>query len=679
MKRNKVVDKIKRILILFTVVISIIGNCGIFDGLSYKAEADYTIKYKGDITKIQKTQVDEKQIVKFKYNETSKTFSAVKGSTDITDKLKGNLITYSTNICKAADTAVSSNENLATAYGDAGWAGELLYYTRFQTLVEEDDLISDSKVLNMGNDNYGMQYISLDRDTSKFLKEGLLTLLACLSAGGSIPVYEATPTSALEVFKPMSGTIQDSTQYIKNLEDSKISVSFAYWITPLVGKCDDLTQRIELEGLAFKDGDYKNIRVSNTYVTERKRMEKTETSFLCNMDGVKIKGDTLADKWKVMGEDIEIKNKVINRLLDVVYIEKLSKTSEGTYSIYEADSNNTLVAAKEFKLTDEEGKSTDWGVYYDTATNIIYKKKGDTVEELTNIGKDGLSIVSGSDAISICRYAQKDKVTGNKIVKAGILFRDLYEVMTYKYEGTQYTDFTGRKVRFESPINIDINKLSNAGMRYDTDEPVKPKWFITDGEFVCSFDKKYGPTILLKSKNAEESDLGTWIDSEQGQKKLTNMGVDIERLRQGLSDVLSLDIEDRFSWWDRQRFNEIESELVRSREYRVYNFIFILCALMGILIIVYALLRLVAFYIDIVNPFTERSLYNLMTRGKVMPVPCEEDVKNLGGDGDTEYISHRGAWTAFAIACLIGVCLMRSRSLFILIMNTYEWVTSIFS
>lgn len=667
-------SKFKSIMILFVVIItylfssSFIGviqayaSAGTAENEQKKAqESQKNAQNKSGVTVVDDSGVKQNQVITITWDDNKYDFKAEQDGNDITQKLKNNLQTYSTNINKAAEGSVDGTLGNA----DIGWVGKII---AFQKSSASGQLIESSARYLHITGNSEVSYIKLDKGGYKFVKYGAISILARKTTNTSMAIYEfKPPTKALAQAPQLSGSVKNS-EFFQACKKSGLELKFSYWMHPMVGKTGNKGLKLNIADIKMYDNSTTKIQISSTYQKQMKIYKNPEKACISGIEGISL-GDQDVSGLKAMGESIKVEdnNKIVNRALDLVGIQKLNKCDDGTYTLY-SDSSKKRISAEPFTKNEHPLK-------YDIGENKIYEYTGSAYKDVTDVSKAEIDM----DEVYICNYMSssgENLSTGN----VGVVIRGMHEKVSYKYEGQSYDDLTGRRVIIDGTEGFNL-KSADGKMVYSNTEKIKPQWYLSgNAEFKVEFDDTYGPVIYLNKKYADDSGLSQWINSERGQEKIANFNGDVERLKKGLSSALSLDVEDRFSWYDRQRLDDISSELEQSRYNKIYRGIFILCSFCGIMVIVYSVLLLVAFYIDIMNPFVNASLYSLMTKGKVMPLPTEEDVREMGVDtsGGTKYISHRGAWTSLCIGILAGIVLMNSRNIYILVRNTYDWVTSIF-
>lgn len=654
--------KLCHILIVVAVILTSV-NLSVFFGGAVSA-AGYS---KTTAELVLKSSVDTKRIVTItSWDSDNCTFKATKNGVDVTAAITNNITTAGGSINKAASKV---QQQSTTETVDLGWIGEAIGFFGYNESKLPKS--NSNQVLAFKKGNGQVDYILMDDKGYSFCKDGLAKMLGYEALESSIAVYEYKASKALSEFE-MFGSGGD---YAQNCKKAGLSASFSYILSPIKGKLEKNTGVVVAKDFQFveQNGSFLFF-VNKLFLTQGGKYAKGgEEAFAINITKSAV-GDEKIPTASVCGDNYDLpeENYLVNTLFPIVYISSLTKESDSSYSIYKEGSNKTLVNAA-MCTPEVTGKET---YRFDTRTNKIYKynEANGEATEVTDVAKMQLP----KDMLYICSFNMEAKATQGSSGSAGIVFREMFEVVSYTLEGTDYTDFTGRKIILDGASGINPDKATGS-MVTSTMENLKPKWYLTDNKFTCGFDETYGVTIQLKGKYAEESGLSEWINSEQGEKALNNLSVDIERLKKGLSSVLSLNVEDRFSWWDIQRFDEITDELSRGKQAKIYNAAFMICMIGGIIIIVYSILLIVCFFIDILNPFTERSLYNLLTFGRVMPLPTQEDVDSMGGEsGGTKYISHKGMITSFITGVVVGIILLNSRNIYIFIVNTYQWVLSWF-
>lgn len=128
------------------------------------------------------------------------------------------------------------------------------------------------------------------------------------------------------------------------------------------------------------------------------------------------------------------------------------------------------------------------------------------------------------------------------------------------------------------------------------------------------------------------------------------------------------------------RYMEIEQELKAKTETGVLHVIFTSVSFIGILILVYAILLVIAYFLDIFNVFSDISILYLITFGGCRAVSNLKDIERFGLSGNKKYkyLSLRGIIVRWCICTLLGIALISSSQIYSWIMMLYYNLSGFF-
>ena len=113
----------------------------------------------------------------------------------------------------------------------------------------------------------------------------------------------------------------------------------------------------------------------------------------------------------------------------------------------------------------------------------------------------------------------------------------------------------------------------------------------------------------------------------------------------------------------------------------IWSGIYTFSGLCGILILIYSLMLLVAFYIDLFNSFTEKSLLQLLTFGKMYSIGSSKNREFLGAIAEDKkgivYATHATIWASFCIGVIASAVLMNMQTTVILFLNIADWFSDL--
>lgn len=141
------------------------------------------------------------------------------------------------------------------------------------------------------------------------------------------------------------------------------------------------------------------------------------------------------------------------------------------------------------------------------------------------------------------------------------------------------------------------------------------------------------------------------------------------------------EFERSLSYEEQQRVEELNDAMVTRAELSIWSNIYTFSSFMGILVLVYSLLLLIAFYIDIFNSLSEMSLLQRLSFGSMYPVGSKTDSEFLGdlNKGDkVHYITHAGIWLSFAIGVMASAIFLNLRGIVEIVIQFSAWVSNLF-
>ena len=131
-----------------------------------------------------------------------------------------------------------------------------------------------------------------------------------------------------------------------------------------------------------------------------------------------------------------------------------------------------------------------------------------------------------------------------------------------------------------------------------------------------------------------------------------------------------------------KRVDEINKDRDRREDEARWQWVYIILSLSGILILVYTLLLVIVYYIDLFNSVTEVSLLHKLTFGHMYPVGSKDNLEHLRientKDGPT-YATHVTIWRTFVFGVLASAFLMNMRTVVILFLELTTWFSNLIS
>ena len=336
--------------------------------------------------------------------------------------------------------------------------------------------------------------------------------------------------------------------------------------------------------------------------------------------------------------------------------------------------------------------------YYDVKANDLYARKEDgSYASVADVSDFGLT----DDDIYIHKASLPDmNGYGNDGEGGGVfVFTKVYEAIT-KPTGASSTEtvFTGRTVKFDLTASgtslqsksnfvqtLDWGKDTgkNAALQdyafpkvatafYDLDShvPIEGK---TDARAFYTIlrvetNKPEYFAIVRNNAYVQDSDFTSWIKGAE----IQSSPAPYELIRRWLAGGLG---KEELSYEDWVRLEEIRKELEENKKTGWLSFITVPTIIFGVLLILYGILLVVAYWIDVFNNFGDFSFLHYLTFKKVYPVMNEEDKQYANcASTNVKYVTKKWVFTTFAICVIIGALFISYMDLLQLLLNVYLWV-----
>lgn len=307
-------------------------------------------------------------------------------------------------------------------------------------------------------------------------------------------------------------------------------------------------------------------------------------------------------------------------------------------------------------------------------------------------GVSDIQYTIDSDAMSLLIipsiYMECIDITSSETVNDPVSWAD---VVTTNYQLIG----TGRKVIFDLTKTDTMNLLETDGtVKFaESGEPTAGVYYNTGGRLLTS-DKKNikmeirmladGPAIVLSEAYLEQSNILSWLETSQagtylsGNAKIT--GFTADKLYQHLISK-GIALGGTITANDDERLDEIRDELAHSKQGDIVGTVCKILSFVGILVMVYACLLVICFYIDIFNTMMNFSLLNLITFGGYKAIAKKSDLEDLGITDPKEqkrYVDRFSIIGLWALAMGLGLLLFGSNQMFVWAAMLYNWLTSLF-
>lgn len=176
---------------------------------------------------------------------------------------------------------------------------------------------------------------------------------------------------------------------------------------------------------------------------------------------------------------------------------------------------------------------------------------------------------------------------------------------------------------------------------------------------------------LRNNTYIQDQKLSQWVKGG----KISNTYADVDRLKQLLNGGLNSKKLLTYEEW--KRMQEVKNQLADKREKSWTKYITVPTMIFGVLLILYAILLWLAYWIDVFNVFTEFSFLHFMTFKKVYPVMNEDEMKYYNSGGNVKYVTKKWVLKTSIICVCIGALFISYMDLLQLLLNVYYWVTDV--
>lgn len=136
-----------------------------------------------------------------------------------------------------------------------------------------------------------------------------------------------------------------------------------------------------------------------------------------------------------------------------------------------------------------------------------------------------------------------------------------------------------------------------------------------------------------------------------------------------------------FTFDEQKRVDSIITEINNENTSKKWGWVYTTTSFIGILLIVYSIALLIAFYIDIFNTFASFSLIGFLSGGRLYAVSSKSELDSVRQMDDSKthkYISHKEIWLIFAVGIMASALLLSGKSLYLIIAKLFHWVISLF-
>ena len=131
---------------------------------------------------------------------------------------------------------------------------------------------------------------------------------------------------------------------------------------------------------------------------------------------------------------------------------------------------------------------------------------------------------------------------------------------------------------------------------------------------------------------------------------------------------------------DERRIDDLNRRINSHYESEAWNTVYIGVSCCGIFFLVYSVILLLAYYIDLLNSVTEVSILHKLTFGRMYPVGSAENIEHLSlgnNDKGIVYATHKTIWVTFIIGVLASALLLNMEAIVVSFIYLSSWFENI--
>ena len=275
----------------------------------------------------------------------------------------------------------------------------------------------------------------------------------------------------------------------------------------------------------------------------------------------------------------------------------------------------------------------------------------------------------------------RDSDTGchMKLDKMGVHSWDgWYKVVGVEYPEKGFVQFNGKTYYYEptqgknySEYVVNCSRTIN-GKKYTFDADGVCKQTVTEFVHTSKVIKSSkhsggsGSTGGGTSTDSGDSDNSTDTDDDSG--GTVAIVEDDEPSREAIEANRELTHQEKI------RVEEINADLHNKTERDIWSTLYTIIGLFGILILIYSMFILIAYYIDIFNSFTNFSILQFISFGRMYPIGSVHNIDVLGEPPkNVKYINNVTIWFSFVIGVLASAILMNMHVIALAFISLSQW------
>ena len=192
-----------------------------------------------------------------------------------------------------------------------------------------------------------------------------------------------------------------------------------------------------------------------------------------------------------------------------------------------------------------------------------------------------------------------------------------------------------------------------------------------------------GPAIVLSSDYYTKSGLLDWLQTSEATEfmasRIAYSGYTAASLYEYLASN-GVKLNSQVVEGELDRLAAIEKELNADKAESIQSVIFSVISFVGIIVLVYSVVFVLAYFLDIFNTFANISILGIITFGGLKAVTNAKDLDGLPLDATQKkkYVTRNGVLVRFLIGSLLGVILFSSSHIYIWMMTVYYKLMELF-
>lgn len=172
-----------------------------------------------------------------------------------------------------------------------------------------------------------------------------------------------------------------------------------------------------------------------------------------------------------------------------------------------------------------------------------------------------------------------------------------------------------------------------------------------------------------------------WIKVSIGKMNNTGHLESVEESDSTTATAERIEANRELTFAEERKIDNLNKEIDNKLEMDRWSWVYIIMAVCGIVILVYSLLLIVAYYFDLFNSLTEVSFYHKLTFGNMYPVGSVANIEHLKLDEERKviYATHKTAWISFAIGVIASSILLNGRAVVVAFISLVNWFSNLIS